>query len=71
MTEARCASDQPAFAPIALNRAAAVLGLPPQSGTLSQALAHWTAVTAEVGAERLWGTASGRSAGAGAGLGTT
>ena len=55
----------------ALNHAAAVLGLPPQSGTLSQALAHWTAVTAEVGAERLWGTASGRSAGAGAGLGTT
>lgn len=52
----------------ALNHAAAVLGLPPQSGTLEQALAHWTAVTAEVGAQGLWGAASRRSAAAGAGL---
>jgi len=49
----------------ALNHAAAVLGLPPQSGTLEQALAHWTAVTAEVGAQGLWGAASRRSAAAG------
>ncbi len=51
----------------ALNQAAAVLGLPPQSGALSQALAHWTALTAVHGAQSLWGAAARRSAGAGAG----
>ena len=51
----------------ALNQAAAVLGLPPQSGALSQALAHWTTLTSEHGAQSLWGAAARRSAGAGAG----
>lgn len=51
----------------ALNQAAAMLGLPPQSGALSQALAHWTARTAEHGAQSLWGAAARRSAGAVAG----